>query len=82
MDEFNPLAGLFDLLGKKIESDAQIKQAQATWSQQDARYGVDEYGRVYLRGSPSTPALPFQVTPTVIVVGLLAVSLAVYALKS
>jgi hypothetical protein len=81
-DTYNPLADFFATLRSKVEADARVKEARAVWGDQDARYGIDEYGRAYLRGAPSTPIAPAAVSPLLLVgVAILAVTLAVFAFK-
>lgn len=83
-NEFNPIQGIFDLLGKKIDADAEAKRSQA-WLDRGVMYGVDEYGRPYYRGLASPALSQGQLTgsPLVVIgVGLLAVTLVVWAIKS
>ncbi len=47
------VTGLFGLASKKIEADAAIKSRQV-WGDQRL-YGIDEYGRPYLRGATGSP---------------------------
>ncbi len=82
---YNPLPALFGLIGQKISSDAEVKKAAAVWSRNDALYGVDEYGRAYLRGAPSNAVGPGTLTSSPLLtigIAVLAVTLAVWALKS
>lgn len=83
--DFNQLAnGVFALLGKKVEADAAV-QARGTWGAQSALYGVDEYGRVYYRGTPSASMAPGSLTASPLVtvgVVVLAATLVFVALKN
>lgn len=72
--------GIFGLLGKKIDADAQVK-ARQSWLDQQQAYGVDAFGRTYLRGQPGTVSV--LGSPLVAVgVGIAAITLLVFALKS
>lgn len=74
---FNPLQGIFDLLGKKIEADAAAKQASRVWGGNDPNYGIDEYGRIYPRGGVAMPNQASALIPlgvaALVVVGLVLV---------
>lgn len=78
-DDYNPLPEIFGLIGRKIDADAQSR----TWRQQQL-YGVNEDGRPYFRGTASQAIAPGVLgSPLVMVgVGILAVALVVWAIKS
>lgn len=84
-EDFNLGSSVFDLLRKKLELDAQTeatRQETLRWTQQSASYGVDEQGRLYYRGVPSTTGVMTGISPLVLIgAGILAVTLAVFLLK-
>jgi hypothetical protein len=80
----NPLDAIFGLIGKKLDYDQQ--RAMAASSPLGANpelYGVDEYGRVFLRGTASTAAPMVRDMRPILLIGavLLAAALAYRALK-
>lgn len=79
---FNALDRIFGLFEKKLDADAQAKSAQG-WLQGNQFYGVDELGRVYVRGQPGVSTAPGSITPLITIgAGILAVTLIIWALKS
>lgn len=72
---FNPgsiVEGIFGILGKKIDADAQAKAAERNLGELSSLYGVDEYGRLYYRGAPGVQAAPggLQLTPGLVLIGI------------
>jgi len=84
----NPLNRLFDLFERRQELKAQGEAQQrelSSFTDQFPRYGVDEYGRVFLRGEASA-SMPggakSSMQPLALIgIGVLAVALVVYARK-
>jgi hypothetical protein len=74
----NPLEEIWGLGKKAIE--AQI--AKSALGDTAPPYGIDEYGRAYLRGTPSGPA--GSIDPRLVLMGggLLAIALVVFLAKS
>jgi hypothetical protein len=77
-DSFNPLDRLFDLAGKAIDA----KASRDNFDSREPGYGVDEYGRVFLRGAPSAPASSFDPRLLVVLAGVAAIALVVVLAKS
>jgi hypothetical protein len=72
--------GIFGLLGKKIDQQTAAQQAaatsKATWSGNDPTLAVDEYGRAYLRGAPSSAFTVGSIPPAVLLLGAAGVLVA------
>lgn len=84
MDEigFNPLERIFGLFEKKFEADLESRRATG-WLQGNQLYGVDEYGRVFVRGQAGVAAAPGSFSPLLVIgAGILAVTLIVWVVKS
>lgn len=69
------------LLGKALDAYT-ARQTRESFDSRDPAYGVDEYGRAYLRGAPSGPV--GSIDPRLLLVGggLLAIALVVVLAKS
>lgn len=89
-EDFNLGQSIFDLLGKKLDADAQAAAARAKaagsiWTAQNGQYAVNDQGQLFVRGVPSgagTVATTALASPLVIMgIGILVVTLAVFALK-
>lgn len=78
---YNPLADFFATLRTKIEADARAKEARAVWGEQQTHYGIDEYGRPFLRGTPSTPVAASVAPLAMLGIAILAATLAIFVLK-
>lgn len=79
--DWNPLEALTGLAGKAIDAQT-AKYASQSLGADGRPYGVDEYGRAYLRGAPSGPI--GSIDPRILLIGggLLAIALVVYLAKS
>lgn len=78
--------GIFGLLGKKIDQQTAAQQAaassKATWSGNDPNIAVDDYGRAYLRGAPSSSFTVGTIPPAVLAIGAaIVVGALIFALK-
>lgn len=73
--------GIFGLLGKKIDQQTAAQQTAAsskpTWSGNDPTLAVDDYGRAYLRGAPSSAFNVGDVPPAVLLLGAAGVLVAI-----